>query len=584
MAPTGGLNTVDGIRSMPVTDCVVLYNMVASELGLRARLGYQEWATAIGAEVRTVLPYSGSMRSQARDALFAVTPSGIFDITAGGVISAANQVVGGASGVPWPTTGGNAGFASYTVLPDANGVHHLLFVDEENGYYTYTEGGPGWQKVYNPGAVAWLANTGYTVGATVTNGGNTYVCVQAGTSAASGGPTGTGTNIVDNTVKWSYAPTITGFDPAQAAHVILWKHRVFLTQRDTARAWFGGLDACFGPFQMLSFAGKFRAGGYLMGLWSWTYDGGVGPDDLLVGVSGGGDVVIYQGTDPSVVGAFSLRGAWSVGAIPNSRRIGTDFGGDLLLATYLGLLPVSKLLLTADQNVSLDRTQYTTYKVSNLFNLLAQQYGAINGWQIKINPPDNTLMVVVPSALGAPATQLVMGLVSKGWSVYRDLPLYSCDVWRGQMFFGTVDGRVCRHTGYIDGVKANGDATTATPVQFSLVSSFQTLGVAKQKRLLQARPSFVAQGISPNFQIQARLDFNMEELPLVSGGLAAASGNTWDAAIWDTSVWQGDYVPARAVVGLSGIGVDVAIALRGQAFARTVFAGADIGFDLGGFL
>jgi hypothetical protein len=51
---------------------------------------------------------------------------------------------------------------------------------------------------------AWAPSTTYTVGARRTNGGNVYTCTTGGTSAGSGGPSGTGTGIVDNTVRWSY--------------------------------------------------------------------------------------------------------------------------------------------------------------------------------------------------------------------------------------------------------------------------------------------------------------------------------------------------------------------------------------------
>ena len=50
----------------------------------------------------------------------------------------------------------------------------------------------------------WAAATAYVVGDYRNNGGNWYKCTQAGTSAGSGGPTGTGTNIVDNTCRWDY--------------------------------------------------------------------------------------------------------------------------------------------------------------------------------------------------------------------------------------------------------------------------------------------------------------------------------------------------------------------------------------------
>ena len=56
--------------------------------------------------------------------------------------------------------------------------------------------------------VAWAISTAYvaTVGSrsVVTNGGLAYICITAGTSAGSGGPTGTGLDITDGTVHWRY--------------------------------------------------------------------------------------------------------------------------------------------------------------------------------------------------------------------------------------------------------------------------------------------------------------------------------------------------------------------------------------------
>lgn len=60
---------------------------------------------------------------------------------------------------------------------------------------------------------AWASGTAYVVGQAVTNDtGKLYVCITAGTSAGSGGPTGTGANITDNTAHWSYvAASATAF-------------------------------------------------------------------------------------------------------------------------------------------------------------------------------------------------------------------------------------------------------------------------------------------------------------------------------------------------------------------------------------
>lgn len=63
---------------------------------------------------------------------------------------------------------------------------------------------------------AWVASTAYGVGNVVVNGGNLYLCAVAGTSAASGGPTGTAAAAVtDGTVSWFYygVPQITTASP-----------------------------------------------------------------------------------------------------------------------------------------------------------------------------------------------------------------------------------------------------------------------------------------------------------------------------------------------------------------------------------
>ncbi len=55
-------------------------------------------------------------------------------------------------------------------------------------------------------APAWAAGTAYAVGDRVLNdtGPRTYVCTAAGTSAGSGGPTGTAAAITDGGVTWAF--------------------------------------------------------------------------------------------------------------------------------------------------------------------------------------------------------------------------------------------------------------------------------------------------------------------------------------------------------------------------------------------
>ena len=59
---------------------------------------------------------------------------------------------------------------------------------------------------------AWQASTAYVIGDQVVNGGQIYTCDTAGTSASSGGPSGTSNDIVDGTARWDHSgivPTVT---------------------------------------------------------------------------------------------------------------------------------------------------------------------------------------------------------------------------------------------------------------------------------------------------------------------------------------------------------------------------------------
>lgn len=55
-----------------------------------------------------------------------------------------------------------------------------------------------------PSPIAWTPSTQYEIDDKVSNFGCAYVAIVGGTSASSGGPSGRGANIEDNTVRWNY--------------------------------------------------------------------------------------------------------------------------------------------------------------------------------------------------------------------------------------------------------------------------------------------------------------------------------------------------------------------------------------------
>ncbi len=422
-------------------------------------------------------------------------------------------------------TSGRAGHGVCHVHVTTAG-HFLLYWDEENGLHIYTESTGLWAAV-----------------------------------ALGGGGT-----------------EISGVDPANLVFGSVFKGRVWMVEKDTANLWYLATGAVYGVATKFALSTKLKAGGPIRGIWSWTYDGGSGVDDSLVAVSAGGDVVIYQGTDPASALTFGIVGVWGVGDLPEGRELCTDYGGELLLLTRTGIIPLSKLV-KGGSGTSV--TDYATAKISNLFNAAMLSKATTAGWTMRLHPEENALMVTVPEAEGSATTQLMMSLATGGWSRYRDLPIYANAVFGGKMYFGTVDGAVCINDGYVDG-RPLIDPTEYTPVQYSGIGAFFDLKNANQKQVQFIRPRFLGQSTAPSFEVAARYDFDLTELDPVSAGVG--TGSLWDVAVWDTAVWGGDYSPSTAVRGAAGMGVNVAMAWRGAAVDRTILVKFEVGFTQGGAL
>ncbi|MGH7104837.1 MAG: hypothetical protein ACREFJ_20870 [Acetobacteraceae bacterium] len=86
-----------------------------------------------------------------------------------------------------------ASFANSSVTPTANGT--ACFARAVSNGATLAD--------YTV-AANWQPSTAVIVGQYVINGANTYVCVGGGTTAASGGPTGSGVTIQDGNAVWSF--------------------------------------------------------------------------------------------------------------------------------------------------------------------------------------------------------------------------------------------------------------------------------------------------------------------------------------------------------------------------------------------
>lgn len=119
-APLGGLNAYDSIAGMPDTDAISMINLLPQAYGAYLRRGYQEFATTLGGDVQTLLPFSDSTGVER---LYAFANNKLFNITAGGV-APAPTLTSLVSNV-WQTT----------QFANSAGTHAIAFSGSDDGIW-----------------------------------------------------------------------------------------------------------------------------------------------------------------------------------------------------------------------------------------------------------------------------------------------------------------------------------------------------------------------------------------------------------------------------------------------------------------
>ena len=84
-APVGGWNARDSIADMDEKDAVILTNFFPSTTSVNLRGGYSQFSTGYGAQVETVIAYSGATT----DKLFGIAGGSVYDASSGGAVGAA---------------------------------------------------------------------------------------------------------------------------------------------------------------------------------------------------------------------------------------------------------------------------------------------------------------------------------------------------------------------------------------------------------------------------------------------------------------------------------------------------------------
>jgi predicted amino acid-binding ACT domain protein len=162
-------------------------------------------------------------------------------------------------------------------------------------------------------------------------------------------------------------PTITGVTATTLQNPILYAERQFFIQKNTLKVWYLGVDSIAGAAAAVDIAPFMNRGGYIVAHGTWTIDAGTGVNDHYVIMTNRGQVIVYQGIDPTDPNNWSMVGVWDIGA-PIGPRALYKYAGDMLIIAQDGVVPLSGALQSSrvQPRVAItDKIQYNLAKCCN---------------------------------------------------------------------------------------------------------------------------------------------------------------------------------------------------------------------------
>jgi len=543
-APIGGWNARDSLAEMNPLDAVQMVNFFPTPTDVTMRKGYTKSSIGITGAVLALMNYS----SPTTNKLFASTDTVIYDASTSTATSALTGITSGKWIHAIITTAGG------TFMPAVNATDPMVVydgtrwqksatTDTAQTISTIIRGGTGNLTATLTTASAHNLVTGNTItvaGAIPAEFNGTYRITVTGattfTYTMATAPSGDATTVGTYTIDYY----ILGLNSNLFATVNLFKERLYFVEKNSLSFWYLPVDSINGTVTEFPLGGIFKKGGYLQAMGTWTIDAGYGVDDLAVFATSNGEVAVYKGSDPSDPNDWSLVGLWNIGQT-FSRKCMFKYGGDILILTEDGLVPLSAGL----QSTRLDPRVNITDKIFYAISQAADNYANNFGWQMTYFAKVNMLIVNIPVTGGS--EQYVMHNITKSWGRFTNVPANCWELSGDDIYFGG-NGFVGK---FYDTFADAGTNIKAFVQQ--AYSYFDSRG--QQKRFTMVRPILQTDNGLPTVLCGLSVDFETVDLTSqISFNPAILQTGEWDNDTWDNANWGGGLTTTKIWQGVTGLG------------------------------
>lgn len=326
------------------------------------------------------------------------------------------------------------------------------------------------------------------------------------------------------------ASTITG--PAgvpapRLSYVWKYRNRLYFIEASSMTAWYLGIDSIGGELHPIPLAGAATKGGKLIAGAVWSLDTGDGIDDKNVFMTDQGELMIFTGSNPADPANWRQEGRYALSPMLGMNAH-ISVGGDLLLLTVDGIIPVSQAINKEAGQLELAMLT-RNIKPEWRRNVVAKRSAP---WTARKWDEYGAFFVAMPGApvaIGGPSRERLCLLANNVTGAWARFIGWDATCWirlRADMFFGTPDGRIMQadRSGYDDGL----------PYVATLVGGWEMFGSPSNQNVWhQARATFHSGSGEPfQPQLSAAVDYIVTIPPPPVVGPDPGVRDVWDQGKW----------------------------------------------------
>lgn len=344
-------------------------------------------------------------------------------------------------------------------------------------------------------------------------------------------------------------PGGSGLTTADLSRVWAYKSRLWFLEKNSLNAWYLPVDQIGGELELLPLGGVFQLGGTLLfgQTWSLGFGQSGGLSEQNVFVSTEGEVVVYQGTDPAT--DFAKVGVYRVGN-PMGPNSFIRAGGDLIVATDIGFIPLSK---AATMDSAALAPGAVSFPIEVAWNDAVQRRPG--NWAAKTWPEGQMVAIAVPPGFDGVPGMFVANARTGAWAFFTGWNGTCLEVFNGRLYFGSEDGKVV--VAMVGGLD-QGESYTAR-----YIGLFDDLGTPASRKAGRVAMSTVRSANEVSPQTTCLYDFDMT-LPPPPNAAAVTETSLWGVGEWGDAVWGASRqtFTTQDRVSLGGYGYRLAAAVQ----------------------